>query len=472
MFIRTAGALCFGIALTTFTANSSALTFATFDADQYDANGFAFGDFEDFNSPIDTSGGLISLDIMTDFDLVNGLFGGMGSDIAADFDSAPTQLEIILQVDPLNVASSFNIVLVDNDGPVAGVTGEEYQFNFDISSVTPGGGFVTLTQNLLNPGPTFRQPAFNQADGDMIQNFDLTQMQIQSVFGGTDRLKVDIQSVKLVDPGLPEDPLVVELTPATFAAQPQSFTFGTFSETGVVDDTNGNFVINADPNTPAGTTGGIGFNGLNFDFDATTHVIEVEAKLLSGNTADTFNVLLGDNDGDDSAPMMGSEDFQFTINTSEFNESDFTIFTLPIGSGTESFIETTFGFTNGGDGLQNFDLTQLQLQARGDDDLGILNMEFVRVSVVAMTDEPLPGDANGDGTVDLLDLDILGANFGLSPATFAEGDFNGDNVVDLLDLDILGGNFGATAPANAVPEPTSLLMASLLLLGAASRRRC
>ena len=51
--------------------------------------------------------------------------------------------------------------------------------------------------------------------------------------------------------------------------------------------------------------------------------------------------------------------------------------------------------------------------------------------------------------VDLLDLDILGSNFGTSPATFAQGDFNGDNVVDLLDLDILGANFGGASSSFA-----------------------
>lgn len=87
---------------------------------------------------------------------------------------------------------------------------------------------------------------------------------------------------------------------------------------------------------------------------------------------------------------------------------------------------------------------------------------------------PLPGDANGDGSVDLLDLDILGSNFGDSPATLAQGDFNGDNVVDLLDLDILGSNFGemaATASAAAVPEPAGLAVAVGLAAAAVAQRR-
>lgn len=60
---------------------------------------------------------------------------------------------------------------------------------------------------------------------------------------------------------------------------------------------------------------------------------------------------------------------------------------------------------------------------------------------------PSPGfgvaDYNGDGVSDLLDLDILGSNFGLKGgATFEQGDANDDGNVDLLDLDVLGGNFG------------------------------
>ena len=83
----------------------------------------------------------------------------------------------------------------------------------------------------------------------------------------------------------------------------------------------------------------------------------------------------------------------------------------------------------------------------------------------------LPGDANGDGAVDLLDLDVLGANFDASGAIYAEGDFNGDAVVDLLDLDILGTNFGVTVTATAVAEPgvATLSVCAVVLLG--TRRR-
>ncbi|MEM6748859.1 MAG: dockerin type I domain-containing protein [Planctomycetota bacterium] len=91
-------------------------------------------------------------------------------------------------------------------------------------------------------------------------------------------------------------------------------------------------------------------------------------------------------------------------------------------------------------------------------------VEYVLASVA------LPGDANSDGVVDLLDFDVLAQNFGSSTGNgAADGDFNGDGAVDLLDFDILAQNFGATSPGS-VPEPASL---GLIALGGAAllRRR-
>ncbi len=56
-----------------------------------------------------------------------------------------------------------------------------------------------------------------------------------------------------------------------------------------------------------------------------------------------------------------------------------------------------------------------------------------------------PGDADGDGDVDLDDFVILKNNFGTAAgATCAEGDFDGDGDVDLDDFVLLKNNFGAT----------------------------
>jgi hypothetical protein len=53
-----------------------------------------------------------------------------------------------------------------------------------------------------------------------------------------------------------------------------------------------------------------------------------------------------------------------------------------------------------------------------------------------------PGDANGDGMVDVGDLGILAANYGGTGKTWAQGDFNNDGAVDVGDLGILAAHYG------------------------------
>jgi len=79
----------------------------------------------------------------------------------------------------------------------------------------------------------------------------------------------------------------------------------------------------------------------------------------------------------------------------------------------------------------------------------------------------LPGDANGDGSVDGSDLNIVLSNYGTtSGATWAMGDFNGDGAVDGSDLNVVLSNYGSTSyAAAAVPESCTLGMLALGVLG-------
>ena len=69
----------------------------------------------------------------------------------------------------------------------------------------------------------------------------------------------------------------------------------------------------------------------------------------------------------------------------------------------------------------------------------------------------LPGDANLDGTVDLVDFSALKSAFGTDDLLV---DFDGDFEVGLLDFNVLKQNFGASA---AVPEPDAAMLATACL---------
>lgn len=79
----------------------------------------------------------------------------------------------------------------------------------------------------------------------------------------------------------------------------------------------------------------------------------------------------------------------------------------------------------------------------------------------------IPGDANGDGRVSLIDFSALRANFGTG-TTRRQGDFDGNQLVDLKDFSILRSNFGRSN--SLVPEPLGLgFAAGLVGLLVASR---
>jgi hypothetical protein len=97
------------------------------------------------------------------------------------------------------------------------------------------------------------------------------------------------------------------------------------------------------------------------------------------------------------------------------------------------------------------------------------------LDAVGVLHDKLPGDANLDENVDLVDLCALAASYGVqSGATWARGDFNGDGAVDLMDLVMLAGNYGVhrrVGSPGIVPEPASWLMLSVGAWAMRRRRR-
>ena len=56
--------------------------------------------------------------------------------------------------------------------------------------------------------------------------------------------------------------------------------------------------------------------------------------------------------------------------------------------------------------------------------------------------DPIPGDLNMDGEVNVLDLQLVAADYG-STTTY---DLNEDGKVDLIDLVLVAVNYGRTKP--------------------------
>jgi len=79
----------------------------------------------------------------------------------------------------------------------------------------------------------------------------------------------------------------------------------------------------------------------------------------------------------------------------------------------------------------------------------------------------LPGDANGDGRVNIDDLNAVRNNFG-NVGVGVEGDTNGDGVVNIDDLNAVRNNFGAMAAPVAL-QATGTLRATLVDRFVASR---
>lgn len=71
------------------------------------------------------------------------------------------------------------------------------------------------------------------------------------------------------------------------------------------------------------------------------------------------------------------------------------------------------------------------------------DMQFNVLGLIKAVQGNVAGDANGDRLVGLIDLDILGTNWGATEISGGAtvGDFNGDQDVNLQDLDVLGSNW-------------------------------
>lgn len=166
---------------------------------------FTFGDLSVAGAVTDGPDSLI-FDVMTDNDGSNGFFGGIGVDFSNNTEVAPgVFLQLPLDFDPTvswwemrvkklpnNAASTVNTVYRDLDS-IDGANADEFQFNFDLTSIPDDGEFHIITVPTTNFG--FSQTSAGAPDG--LNNPGLNQIQIQSVFGSSDRLNIEVDWVRI-----------------------------------------------------------------------------------------------------------------------------------------------------------------------------------------------------------------------------------------------------------------------------------
>lgn len=159
---------------------------------------------------------------------------------------------------------------------------------------------------------------------------------------------------------------------------PAGFTFSGFAG-GAVTESATSLTIDAS------SFGGLGRDLAQVDFDASQYQLRIVYRILDGNEAANFRIILRDNDGDDSAPGQGTEDHQIFIDTSfatPLNDgSGFSEQFSPLNS---VFTDTSFGFTNGGDGTLNPGLNQWQLQSS----FNSTDRLYIEVQSVELIPEP------------------------------------------------------------------------------------
>ena len=81
-----------------------------------------------------------------------------------------------------------------------------------------------------------------------------------------------------------------------------------------------------------------------------------------------------------------------------------------------------------------------------------------------------PGDANGDGKVDINDLTIVLANYNQTGMVWSQGEFTQSGTVDINDLTIVLANYNSTFGTSAgglaaVPEPCTLALIGIAVAG-------
>ena len=102
------------------------------------------------------------------------------------------------------------------------------------------------------------------------------------------------------------------------------------------------------------------------------------------------------------------------------------------------------------------------------------NPKTIFLDKFSATVAPVPGDANGDGHVDLLDFNLISDNLFKPEPVGTAGDLSFDGVVNYSDFRLWKNNYhpgSGAGVSSAVPEPSGIVLAIIAVLGATFGRR-
>jgi len=167
---------------------------AELDSSILEDSGFDFGSFEG-DGAVTHSADFFTVDVSA--------FGGVGANAdqgsePINFSNSESVLEVEVRLGPNNTATDFRIILVDDDGTTAdGITiSEQYQYFVSLDGATTE-EFTVVTIDLENS--VFNSDGFEaDPNDDGVINYGLTQIQVQSTFGSTERTNIDIARVSIV----------------------------------------------------------------------------------------------------------------------------------------------------------------------------------------------------------------------------------------------------------------------------------
>lgn len=336
-------------------------------------------------------------------------FGGSGRNMPGAMtipDPIRYQARITARLLPGNGAPSFQLVLADRDGDDSGpgLGTENYEYNFQTSLFEEG---VYTEAAIPLTAPSRVGENFNSTnEGDGVLNPDITEWFVQSAFGQTDALNIEIKDIVIEPIGSSPSVTLVDFD-INAAKTPGIFTYGSFADGGLFPQDDWLQIDVSD-------FGGLGINsGTVYDFEAASTSLEITGRALPGNMAQNFTLVLIDDDGDDTAAGTGDEEYQFSFSTADFGampdgtvpaEPGFFTVEQPLTNPGPTFRQQGFNSLFDGDEVQNYGMFQWQFASSfGSTDRFLFDLDTVRlVSIVPAYD--FDPDLNQDGSRDFFDL--------------------------------------------------------------------